>query len=453
MNPPDSFTPAAPERPPLGVRFLRRLAALVLALGLVIICSLAAVGYVPGAFAALEQSWSLDTRAAKFAVLAVLLAAVLLPLVLLVVARRKRWFTPPLLAVAAVFVAGVLGWLAWDDAAVRRPLTLEELSPAFPGAEASYTVLMRYSKQTPSPEAVAFGKATLTPLSWGAGATREPANWIAAVTKNRATIEANWNQLAPERAWAAELNVFDRIGDLTPARFDANLPLFQAWRALSQHTCAIATLQALDGHGDDAVATLLPMLELGRKLQPSARTLVRAMIGVVIERMCLETAGIILDHAAVSPARRAALAAALAGDNAPAGARRLLLIEYAQLAPALNPMRVGTLVTDDASWTRIFRRPLDLVSSLFFNPNATANLYGRQVFELAALAEARELGQFAVRTRTFDRALSHGIGMKNVGGRLILQMTTPAYGKVVESYWQTADLRAALRSRLAPAAS
>jgi hypothetical protein len=48
----------------------------------------------------------------------------------------------------------------------------------------------------------------------------------------------------------------------------------------------------------------------------------------------------------------------------------------------------------------------------------------------------------------FDTLLTQP-GMKNVGGRLMLSMAVPAYSKVVESHWKTADLRTALRVRLA----
>jgi hypothetical protein len=94
---------------------------------------------------------------------------------------------------------------------------------------------------------------------------------------------------------------------------DAEIIAFQPFRAHYQHACAIASLQALDGHGDAALATLLPILEVNRKLEPSSRTLVRSMLARVGQRMAIETAAFVLDTTAVSPDSRARFASALVG--------------------------------------------------------------------------------------------------------------------------------------------
>ena len=370
-----------------------------------------------------------------------------MPLIVLVVAERKRWLTWPVLAASWLVVLPVLGWLAWDEPAIRQPITIEEFSPAFDGAEKSFAVLMQYSKQTPSEEAKAFA-ATKLSTPWVAANPREPAKWLEFVTKNRPALEADWAALAPQRHWFGELAAFDRLGDLTPADYSANIISFQPWRTLSQRTCAAATLLALDGHGDEAIALLVPLLEVSRKLQLSSRTLVRTMIALAVERMTLETAGLVLDRTPVSAASRARLTAALANENAPALARRLLLVEYVLFAP-LNRMKLGDSIA--GTWGNekfILRRPLNFLSALFLNPIATTNIYGDRVRELADLAEARELGKFAVRSQDFGNILLKEPGMKNVGGRLMLTMAVPAYSKILESHWKTADLRVALRTRL-----
>ena len=99
----------------------------------------------------------------------------------------------------------------------------------------------------------------------------------------------------------------------------------------------------------------------------------------------------------------------------------------------------------------LLRRPFNFLSALFFNPIATTNLYGDRVRELADLAEAREIGKFTVRSQDFGNLLLRQPGMKNVGGRLMLLMAVPSYNKVLESHWKTADLRVAMRDRLAAA--
>ncbi len=367
---------------------------------------------------------------------------------LLAVAERKRWLSWPVLAVSWLGVLPVLGWLAWDEPAIRQPITIEEFSPAFEGSEKSFAVLMQYSRQTPSEEAKAFAANKLS--SPTLANPDNPAKWLESVTKNRAAIEADWATLAPQRRWFGELAAFDRIGDLTPSDYSANIMAFQPWRTLSKHTCAVAMLLALDGRGDEAIALLVPQLEVSRKLQLSSRTLVRTMIAVIVERVTMQTASLVLDRTTVSPVSRARLAAALANENGPALARRLLLIDYALFPPLSSRMKLGDHLA--ATWGNektLLRRPLNLLSALFFNPIATTNIYGDHMRELAELAAARDLDRFKVRSGDFSDFLLRQPGMKNVGGRLMLSVAVPAYSKILESHWKTADLRVALRTRLA----
>lgn len=443
MNTP---TTASLVREPFWLRLLRSLVAIGLALALTVITALAVIGCLPVVNESFKELFSWGSKIPKVAVGLTVLFVTLVPLIVLAVAERKRWLSWPVLAASWLVVLPVLGWLAWDEPAIRQPITIEEFSPAFPGVEQSYAVLMQYSKQTPSEEAKAF--TALKPAVQYFGANpREPAKWLESVTKNRPGLEADWAALAPQRRWFGELAAFDRIGDLTPSDYSANIISFQPWRTLSQRTCAAATLLALDGHGDEAIALLVPLLEVSRKLQLSSRTLVRTMIAVVVERMALETAGLVLDRTPVSAASRARLTAALANENAPALARRLLLVEYVLFAP-LTRMKLGDHLAATRESGFPLRRPLNFLGGLFFNPIATTNIYGDRVRELADLAEARELGKFAVRSQDFGNILLKEPGMKNVGGRLMLTMAVPAYSKILESHWKTADLRVALRTRL-----
>lgn len=441
--------PSSPPRAPLWLRFVRSLVVIGLCLALTVITALAVIGGLPVVHDTFEQLFSSASKVPKIAVGLTLLFVVLLPLIVMAVAQRRRWLTWPVLAAGWLAVLPVLGWLAWDEPAIRQPVTIEEFSPPFPGAEQSYVVLMQYSKQTPSEEAKAF--ASFKPaVQFSGSSPRDPAKWLEYVAKNRPAFEADWAALAPQRRWFAELAAFDRLGDLTPSDYSANIITFQVWRTLSQRACAFATLQALDGHGDEAIATLLPLIEVSRKLQLSSRTLVRTMIALVVERMSLETAGIVLDQAPVSAGSRARLTAALGGENGPALARRLLLMEYVQFAPLTLRMKLGDHLAAARGVSRfLLRRPLNFLGGLFFNPVATTNIYGDRVRELADLAEAREIGKFAVRSQDFGNILLKHPGMKNVGGRLMLSMAVPAYTKIIENHWKTADLRTALHARLA----
>ncbi|MBI2814491.1 MAG: hypothetical protein HYX71_09415 [Opitutae bacterium] len=447
MNPDPALT-AAPARPPRWLRLLRSLILIGLCLSLMVITALVVIGCLPAASASLKQLFSWGSKVPKGAVSLTVLFVILVPLIVLAVAERKRWLSWPVLAASCLVVLPVLGWLAWDEPAIRQPIAIEEFSPVFPGAEQSHAVLMQYSRQTPSEEAKAFAATKLNaPVLANPD---NPAKWLESVTKNRAAIEADWATLAPQRRWFGELAAFERIGDLTPSDYGANIMSFQAWRTLSKYTCAMATLLALDGRGDEAIALLGPQLEVSRKLQLSSRRLTRTMIAEVVERVILQTAALVLDRTPVSAASRARLTAALAHENGPALARRLLLIEYVLFAPYVNRMKLGDHLAgtwgNEKTW---LRRPLNFLSALFFNPVATTNIHGDHVRELAELAAARDLGRFKVRSGDFSDILLRQPGMKNVGGRLMLSVAVPAYPKILENHWKTADLRIGLRARLA----
>ena len=82
------------------------------------------------------------------------------------------------------------------------------------------------------------------------------------------------------------------------------------------------------------------------------------------------------------------------------------------------------------------------------NPVATVNRYGDFLYELAAFAEARELGKLAVRGYDFAHAFTHHVGPKNIGGGAILNLVTPSFEKLIRSYWEIEDLRVALHARV-----
>jgi hypothetical protein len=197
------------------------------------------------------------------------------------------------------------------------------------------------------------------------------------------------------------------------------------------------------------MATLIPLLEVSRKLQLSSRTLIRSVIAEVVERMTILTAGIVLDHAPVSAASRSRLGAALANENAPVLARRLIMVDYVYFAPLYFSMKLGDAVAPGTGFMSLTRRPLNYLSALILNPNATMNIFGDHVRELAELAENRDLGKFAVRHRGFDDDLLRRPGIKNLAGRLMINLQIPSFDKVLEYHWKLADQRDALRKRVA----
>lgn len=441
-----------PVRSVWWTRIPRSLASAGLLLALLLITFLAICGTMPTVVSALEQLLSSSKQLPNYVKITLAVAGLvtfLLPVIFMVVAARRKWVTWRFLAISWAAVTPVLVWLSWDEPAILHPLPVEEFSPVFPGAEESYRVLMEYSKQHPSDEAKAFAKLELK-VKYFASSPGKGEQWVEYIRKNREALEADWAALAPQRAWLERLAAFERIGDLTPSDLAADIPTFQIWRSLSQRYCAQATLLALDGRRDEACALLAPMLAAGRKLQPSARTLIRAMIGSVVERQCVETALFIFGQGEVSPAARAKLAAALGEVNAPAMARRLVLIEYAVFAPTISRMRLGDLLSANQlkPVAPLVRGPLNFLSALLINPNATVNLHGRYIYALADCAERREIGRFRALREAHVGAFGRELGMKNLGGRLSVWIGTPAYDKIVENYWKLADLRETLGQRL-----
>jgi hypothetical protein len=433
MNPTDPVASGPPAPVPLAIRAVRVVALLGLALAFTLIPGLAVTSLV---LAPSPAGWL------------TLAAVVLVPAGLLFAAARlgvSPWWR---IAGGYLVVAIVLAYLASDDPIVRHPLTLEEIAPAFPGAGPSYAVLMRYSKQHPGDEARAFDRwrPRLDGLMVGPD---KPAEWPAFLQARRADIEADWADLAPQRRWLAELNAFDRIGDLGEASPGADIIAFSVWRRLSQHAAAEAGLQALDGHGDEAFATLLPVLQASRKLEPSSRTLVRFMVARVVQRLMLGAAGFVLDHSTVSPAARAAFAAALAGGSGgEAAARRMIAIEYAMLLGGYFDRPIGDLlaVAAEGKGRDWGRRPLNLLSPFLYNPRRTANLYGEFSADLQELAAHRALDKLGPRSDAFFR--HEAVQFKNLMGGMLMSYTVPAFTKIAESYWKCEDERAALLARL-----
>lgn len=438
----------APAPTPRGPRFAHATVVAVLALALSALCLLAAATSLPVIRESLGPLvW--EHKVASGAALALtLLGALLVPSAALMFCSRRGWLRWPQLTALAACVIAAFAWLMWDEPAVRRPLTMDELSPALPGDEPSYRLALRYAKNSPAAKAFKVPASQLAVAQATGDIARAPDKWEKFLREHRAEVEAGWTELAPLRSWWDELAASPRIGDLGEADWSQPILAFQPIRAYTQYAVAIASLQALDGRGDEAFATLTNLYSVARKLEPNARTLVRAMIAKVIQKMTLQTAAFVLGHASVSPAKRAAFAAELsAAVNGPAGARRLILIEYAFFGPTLESFVGGPPAANDTG-RQILHAILHVLSRVVLNPKATQNLVGDRYYAMAALAEARKLGELEASKGPINRDFLGGYHVKNIGGRLFADMAMPALSKVVKSYWDIDDLRTAMLTRL-----
>ncbi len=444
-------TPAGVSPPPATpkARFVRTVLIAALAVSLTFLGLLNVVTLVPSIRESLGPLVSERHVVSGVAAGITLLVALLVPVIALVWANRRGWLRWPQLTALCALVGAAFVYLMWDDPVVRRPLTMDELAPSLPGDEATFQVFLRYAKNSPAAEA--FKSPKSQPLVGRATTdiVAHPEKWAQFLREHRAEIEAGWFALAPVRAWWDELAAQPRIGDLTLPRPDAPIVAFQPVRTYTQFAVAIASLQALDGRGDEAMATVARLYDVARKFEPNARTLVRAMIAKVIQKMALQTAGFVLDHASVSPASRAALAAELSAAVAgSAGARRLILIEYAHFGPTLSLFVGGSPGMAASPGDRFLQRGIGLLGSVVVNPRATQNLVGDRYYAMAALAEGRRLGELEATKGPINRDFLGGYHMKNLGGRLFADMAVPALSKVVKTYWDIDDLRVALLTRL-----
>ena len=443
---PAPTSPAPPARASLARHIVRSVAIAILGLALGFLGLLNALAGAPLVRDSLKPLVTASHLDSGMAVFLILLAALFGPILVLLFCNRHGWLRAPQLTALTALVLAAFTYLAWDEPSVRRPLSMDELAPALPGDEVTFQIFLRYAANTPAANAV---KSLKLPVGAATNnLVKKPDQWITFLREHRAEIEAEWAALTPVRTWWDELAAQPRIGDLTKPSASSPIIAFQPMRIYAQLAVATASLQALDGHGDDAFVTLTRLYNVVRKFEPNSRTLVRSMVAKVIQKMALQAAGFVLDHATVSAASRAAFAEELtAATTGPAGARRLLLTEYAYFQPTIQVYISGTEPAGHDR-ERSLQRVIRIFGRLIINPRATLNLVGARYYGLAALAEARNFRELESSQAPINRDFLDGYHVKNLGGRLLADMATPALVKVVKTYWEIEDLRLAVLKRL-----
>ena len=437
---------ASVRRPPTE-RVLHRGAVAVGGAGLLLLACMAAAGFALAGAVGAEQSLQVLSRFLGSVTLAL---ALVIPVVLL----AGRWLSR--LAWRWVGTGGLalgllLFWLAQDDPVLRYPAGLPGTTVVRPGTEASGAVLMRYGQ-------IDFGR--LQPAAknfkWtGFRFSQGPEQgkiWQDFLPGHRTEIEANWMALAPVRAWLDELNAFDRLADLDTDLLDTTTIAYPVRLIYTKNAMAIAGLQALDGQGDAALATLQPLLEVGGKLEVAARGTGHYDAAREMQAAAIRAAEFVLDTAPVSASARARFATGLtAGGGGTAGARRLHAIHYAMIAGASDSF--GHAIT---AWTwqqfEFLRLPLDLVGPVVFNRRASLNRWGELLADLQDFAVRREPAQTKKRVAAFLEQESR-FRFKNIGGSWVTWLASERLGLKAASlqlkgYWTMEDKRAALLARL-----
>jgi hypothetical protein len=359
------------------------------------------------------------------------------------VALRRGWFSGTSRLVLVTCLTGYLVYLAWDEP-VAASIARNQAALAGRFEDESTALLtLRYS---PAPGGGRVFTAPPHVLVFDQKGEKRREYLLA----HRAEIEANWTALSEVRAWCAEMAAQPQLGDRHVTRFDQPIVRFPPLRAYTQHALAIAALQALDGKGDDALATVAGVYEVGARLEPASFTLIRCMIARHIIKQALETTEFVLEHAEVSPAARARFSTLLEESKAGAHMAKLFVLTEAPFwsKETIGLVGVNSGFFGDGFSTEVLRLLNKLWSPVILNSQATVNWVHIYYEDLAVRAAARDLEGMRAADERFTSMLLGGFSVKNLAGRRLANMGAGTFVHVAKTYWATEDLRAALIQRL-----
>lgn len=364
-------------------------------------------------------------------------------------AASRGWLSPLTRAMLALGLAGYLVYLGQDDSAAPSIARNQATMSGRSEDEATYKLTVRYARAP-------GGAQVFTPPSRKVDFSQNGEKRRAYLLAHRADIEANWAELSEVRAWWAELLAHSELGDRPVTSWDYAVIRFQPVRTYSQHALAIASLQALDGHGDEALSTVATVYKVGALLEPASCTLMRSMIAIATQRQALETADFVLNTAPVSGEARSRFRALLAESKASGlGARRLILTESTGLfwSPAyIASLGAGSLYGSEGKpFEAAVRRAGAFIIAVALNPQATSNLVNDYYERLALCAEARDLKGMENADREMKTTLFGDVRIKNISGRLLINMSVYAFDRIAKNYWENEDRRIALTNRLSQA--
>lgn len=358
-----------------------------------------------------------------------------------------RW--PRLTALLASFILFV-AWLTHDDKEIRHPEWPALLQTELPHAAESHALTLRYTHSPLNQEPSSTQPSTL-PFNGSPGTPEQNPKWIEFVSAHHEDIQAEWLRYTPLRAWFEEMADYPDLADLT-THFSDPIISFRPLRDYSRVACAQATWLILSNQPSEALAIILPVYQVGYKIEKHARTLVRRMVGIVIQRQTLATLSLLLDHteaasASLPPSTLTALAQALAPPYDPVEQARLLALSEFHLTSEF--LRFRPSLADSLTWFGTPASRLSVLAHHFaYLPRSTTNLLGDYMYALA--------DHLALRTppETFAQTTSHFLHQpslprfrRNAIGHRYLHLITPAYEKIGQSFWEVQDHRYALLQR------
>ncbi len=356
--------------------------------------------------------------------------------------RRGGW-TGGVRAGLALCAGAYLGYLAWDETPASSVAENRARMEAGRRGKAGYELTIRYS---PAPG----GGAVFNEPSHQLKFNQRDKDRIAYLKENRARIEANWAELAEVRAWWDEMAAQPWLGDEEWISPETPIIRFRVVRTYVDHALAMALLRAADGDGDGAFDDVLHVLTVGVRLQAGTETLVRGMVGQVIQRQSMEALELVLEQSTVSPAVRSGAADAIeASKRKPGDLARLMVCEVG----VWSQERAGLLRAAGAPTDSIRGAIQRWLSIFVLNPQATANRVNSHYAELAELVEKRELQAAKESGERFHQEMSRVVRPKNFAGRKLMGMGVAQTTKIAESFWKNEDLRESLIARLREKAS
>lgn len=311
----------------------------------------------------------------------------------------------------------------------------------------TYLLTLRYSPGVQ-------GAKVFTPPSRKVEFNHKPEKLGAYLQAHRDDLVANWNELAEVRAWWAEMAARPELGDQVAMSFEQPVIRFAPVRVYSQHALALAALRAIDGDGDGALAMAGDVYVVAMRLEPASCTLLREMVAISVQRQVMETAEFILNQAPVSSEARVRFANLLSErKGGAAGARRLVLMDVVNFfgtPEAMSQLKAG-VVGPAAKESGPMRFVHALMARVYFNtlnPQATSNRLHDLYEKRAICAEARDLAGLKRLDENLGADQFAGFPVKNISGRLLVQMASPAFSVIVKSFWETEDRQEVLIKKL-----
>lgn len=346
-------------------------------------------------------------------------------------------------------VGGLLLYLRWDQ---EQP-KLVDLGPRVTNADEGYRVLMWMAKDSPYSRLEESG--ILPNNAADLRLPSAPKDWAAHVRTHRAEILRAWDQDVIGRAWVTAINARPPQG-VWPQSLEDPMLSFQAVRASVSVRAVHAHLLALDGHRDEAIQSLVPLISAWQQFQRTGPCLVNQMIACVSLKMSYSVAGEVLSLGGVSVESKKSLLSTL-NDSPQIGVvfRNAFLGEQAFIRGVCDNVQSAqqTLLETDSlksvleagtqpnvfsGWMVRCRFPF------VFNRHQTEEehmIHFQLVCELAIAAKMEQL-------RALETQKSEVWLVKNPVGRCMLDSGSVAYSKIVENIWKAEELRIGLLKQL-----